>query len=140
MDLDRRGFFEQSVRLGALALLVGACRDLGSITGPAAGEEVLVTLADYPALAEEGGVALIAGLYPPVALANEGSGTYAALSLVCPHQGSVVRWTGSQFVCPNHGARFALDGHWTGGQPTSNLHEYPTTYDPVAGTVRIAPG
>lgn len=137
--MDRRGFLEQSVQLGVLAVLAGACTDMGSITGPElnGGKDVVVTLAEYPALAQAGGIARISGVSPPLALVNEGGDDYAAFSLVCPHQGSTVGVTGSSFVCPSHGARFDAHGQWTGGQRTSNLREYPTSYDAGAGTVTV---
>ncbi len=138
--VDRRSFLEHSTRMAALALLAGAgACNAGSITGPTFGSPVTVKLADYPALAEPGGVARISGVNPPVALSNLGSGTYKALSLICPHQGSTVQWTGTAFFCPNHGATFSDAGTWEGGQPTSNMREYPATYDPNAGTVTIQP-
>ena len=135
--LDRRGFLGRSVALAALGLLAAACDN--TITNPTLTQDVVVNLADYPVLAEDGGVARIAGLSTPVAVANLGGDTYVALSLVCPHAGGTVGWSGTQFVCPVHGARFAEDGRWTGGQPTSSLREYPTTYDAAAGTVTIHP-
>jgi Rieske Fe-S protein len=41
------------------------------------------------------------------------------------------------FRCPNHGALFANDGNWTGGQRTRDLQSYPTTYNSGAGTLTI---
>jgi len=141
--VDRRSFLEQSTRLAALALLAGtgACGVGGSITGPSFGSPVTVKLADYPALAQPGGVARISGVNPPVALSNLGNGTYKALSLICPHQGSTVQWYDqyNAFICPNHGSTYTSSGTWEGGQPTTNLREYPTTYDPNGGTVTIQP-
>jgi len=135
--MDRRDFLSQSARLGVLTALAGACTDGGSISG--LGQDVVVDLAAYPALAEVGGVARISGVRA-LALVNMGSGSFAAFSLSCPHQGTTVQWTGSAFVCPNHGARFAGDGHWTGGERTSNLREYVTEYDATAGTVLVLAG
>lgn len=137
--MERRDFFERTA-LSALAVLAGACADIGSVTGPDLKAEVTVTLADYPALGLAGGAARIAGVSPPLAVVNEGGGVYRAFSLVCPHAGTTVQLSGSQFVCPNHGARFDLNGTWTGGQRTSNLREYPTTYDEATGTVHVLPG
>ena len=138
--IDRRGFLEQTARLAAISVLVGAggCA-VGSPTGPSLSQPLTLSLADYPALASSGGVQRINTGGSPIAVVNLGGGAYTALSLVCPHQGSTVQWTGSAFVCPNHGARFASDGHWTGGQPTSNLVEYPTSFDAAAGTVTVQP-
>jgi Rieske Fe-S protein len=115
------------------------CGDVGSITGPGLnnGQDVVVTLADYPVLARAGGIARISGVAPPLALVNEGNEVYSAFSLVCPHQGATVQVGGSGFTCPSHGARFNANGQWTGGQTTSNLRKYSTTFDSAAGTVRI---
>ncbi len=137
--MDRRGFLEQSVQLAVLAVLANACTDSGSITGPNlnTGKDVVVTLSDYPSLAQVGGIARINGVSPPLALVNEGNDVYSAFSLVCPHQGVTVQVNGSSFYCPGHGARFDGNGKWTGGQPTTNLHQYATQYDASAGTVSI---
>jgi Rieske Fe-S protein len=137
--MDRRGFLEQSVQLAVLTVLAGSCTDAGSITGANlnGGEDVVVTLADYASLAQPGGIARIQGVSPPLALVNEGSDVYSAFSLVCPHQGYTVQISGSGFRCPGHGARFDGEGTWTGGQPTSNLRQYPTEYDAGTGTVTI---
>jgi Rieske Fe-S protein len=136
--MDRRGFLGQSA-LGALAVLAGSCTVADSITGPGlgSGNDVVVTLADYPVLATPGGIARISGVSPALALVNEGNGVYSAFSLSCPHAGSTVQISGSSFVCPNHGARFDANGKWTGGQRTSNLRSYATTFDAQAGTVRV---
>lgn len=138
--MDRRSFFEQSVRLAALAALVGAgACNVNSITGPSFGNSPLtVKLTDYPTLAQPGGVARLSGVSPPVAVVNL-SGTYKALSLICPHQGSTVQWTGNAWVCPNHGATFQENGTWEGGQPTSNMREYTVSFDANAGTLTINP-
>lgn len=137
--MDRRGFLEQSIQLGVLAVLAGACSDLGSITGPDLnnGQDVVVALVDYSALAQAGGIARISGVAPPLALVNEGNGVYSAFSLVCPHQAATLQISGSRFTCPAHGARFDANGQWTGGQRTSNLRQYPTTFDAGTATVTI---
>jgi len=133
--MQRREF----LGLAALVVLAEAC-DAGSITGPALGSDVLVTLSDYPGLSATGVAVRLSGVSPPVALVREGPDTFAAFSLRCPHQGTTVEVTGAGFVCPNHGARFAADGRWVGGQKTSGLHEYSTVFDPAAGTVLILAG
>lgn len=135
---DRRSFLGQTARLAALAVLASACSNIDSITGPGLDADVLVKLADYPELAQPVSAVRVRDVNTPLALVNLGGGAYAALSLICPHQGTTVQWTGGAFLCPNHGARFAADGEWTGGQPTGNLREYITTYDAQAGTVLIS--
>jgi Rieske Fe-S protein len=41
------------------------------------------------------------------------------------------------FTCPRHGARFNADGTWIGGQRTSSLHSYATSYDAGTGVVTV---
>ena len=137
--MDRRDFLGKS-SLGALAVLAGSsCTAADSIAGPGlgSGNDVVVTLADYPVLASPGGIARISGVSPPLALVNEGDDTFSAFSLRCPHAGTTVQVSGSSFVCPNHGARFDGHGTWTGGQRSSNLRQYAATYDAGAGTVHV---
>jgi Rieske Fe-S protein len=49
-----------------------------------------------------------------------------------------VNESGSRFVCPVHGATFDLNGNWIGGQPTSNMRQYATTYDAASNTLTIS--
>jgi cytochrome b6-f complex iron-sulfur subunit len=72
-----------------------------------------------------------------VALVRTATSSFVALSMVCPHAGTTIGYTGSGWLCPNHGARFTTTGTWSGGQGASNLAVFGTTYDAVAGTVRI---
>jgi len=137
--LDRRGFLSRSAALGVLAALAGSCAppNLGpdyNLSSP-----VTLSLADYPDLAAVDGVARVRETDTPIALVNLGGGDYVALSLVCPHQGGQISWRGDVFQCNVHGATFADDGHWIGGQPTSAMRSYLTTYDAGAGTVTISP-
>jgi cytochrome b6-f complex iron-sulfur subunit len=74
----------------------------------------------------------------PVAIVRVSSTSFVALSRVCPHQGGIVNESSNRFVCPNHGATFDLNGNWIGGQPTSNLHQYATTYDAGSNTLTIS--
>jgi Rieske Fe-S protein len=73
----------------------------------------------------------------PVAVVRESSTTFAAFSLICPHQGSTIQPETSRFYCPGHGATFDLNGQWIGGQRTSNMHSYPAVYDATAGSVTV---
>jgi Rieske Fe-S protein len=149
LPLPRRDFLTKSAAASALAVLAGACGDIGLIFGPTdaanstggatGSNQIVVKLADYPALAQVGAAARVSGVSPPLAVVNLGNGAYAAFSLACPHQGATVQSSGSGYVCPRHGARFASDGTWTGGLRTSSLRKHATTYDAQAGTVRISP-
>ncbi|MCG6987441.1 MAG: Rieske 2Fe-2S domain-containing protein [Gemmatimonadetes bacterium] len=142
-DPDRRAFISEAARLAALTVLVSACSGgLGSVTGPGSStlsKAITVKLSDYPGLANPVSAVRINGTNIPLALVNEGNGQYTALSLICTHQGGTVQWNGQIFICPVHGAEFASDGHWIGGQPTTNLVSFPTSYDAAANTVTISP-
>lgn len=46
---------------------------------------------------------------------------FSAVSLVCPHQGCLVRADGVGFVCPCHGARFSKDGEVLRGPAQRDL-------------------
>jgi Rieske Fe-S protein len=140
---SRRSFLSASV-LGAVgALLASACGDgvigSGSVTGPSTstGSPLGITLADYPALANIGGIARINGLSVPVAVVRTGAATYEALSLRCPHQGTTVSIVTGGFRCPNHRATFSANGTWTGGQPTRSLSVIASTYDATTGTLQL---
>ena len=73
----------------------------------------------------------------PFAVVRTASTTFVALSRVCPHQGNIVNQDGNAFLCPGHGARFSANGTWIGGERTSSLRSYPTTYDAAAGTITV---
>jgi cytochrome b6-f complex iron-sulfur subunit len=52
--------------------------------------------------------------------------TLVALNALCTHKGCKVEWKGadSQFSCPCHGAKFALDGKATNAPATEALASY----------------
>lgn len=138
--VGRREFLG-SAALTALTLLQSACGD-GQIggTGPdgTSGGTLVVMVSQFASLASVGGVARVdGGSGTPVALVRTGASSFAALSLVCPHQGATVGISATGFLCPNHGARFSSAGVWQGGQVTTNLRSLPSSYDAVAGTVSI---
>ena len=72
-----------------------------------------------------------------MAIVRTGASTFEALSLVCPHEGATVGVSSTGFTCPRHGARFNADGTWIGGQRTSSLHSYATSYDAGTGVVTV---
>jgi Rieske Fe-S protein len=142
--IDRRTFLSQSTLAAVTALLAEAC-GTGVWDPVSPSSSVIPTgglsfrLADYPALANVGGIAKVADPSgAPLALVRTGAAAFVALSLVCPHQGTTVNVSGSGFLCPNHGARFAANGTWTGGQATANLTSYPVVYDAPTGNLAVA--
>jgi Rieske Fe-S protein len=147
-DVSRRQFI--GATLAAAAALLSACGDgqIGAGGNPLApgvpGEGTVIRLADYPALAQVGGIVRVDTTAGAVAIAHVGDNAYAAYSMRCPHQGTTVRISGSGFICPNHQARFDAQGRWIGGQRTSGLFTIPATYAAADGTLTLgvttAPG
>jgi Rieske Fe-S protein len=133
--IDRRSFLAQSTLIAVGALLAG-CR---TTTGPGgSGLPLVVNLADFPALIPIGGIARVDnGGGTPVAVVHAAESSYLAFSLVCPHQGYLVVPNGSAFQCTGHGARFAADGKWIGGQPTGNLRSLPVAAGDTPGTLIV---
>ena len=135
--VDRRTFLAQTALAGVAAFLAG-CSAGGGPTGPSFNGPLVVLPAQYPSLDAMGGIARVdtPDGYP-IAVVRTGAQQYAAFSLVCPHQGVTVNISGSGFLCPGHGARFAGDGSWVGGQHTSNLRSLATTYNAASGELTI---
>lgn len=111
--------------MGALAT---ACGD-GVISGPAErppfpSTPFTLNPATVPGLQQVGGrVVVTSGVESPVLVERIGTGQFRALSMVCPHQGTIIEIASTGYKCPNHEARFAADGKWTGGQPTADMSE-----------------
>jgi Rieske Fe-S protein len=142
--IDRRTFLSQTTIAAVTALLAEACGT--GVWEPLAPPSLVIpstglsfSLGNYPALAQVGGIAVVPiASHVPVALVRTGASSFVLLSLICPHQGTTVNVSSSGFVCPNHGARFAADGTWTGGQATANLTSYAVTYIAASGTLTVA--
>jgi Rieske Fe-S protein len=134
--IDRRAFLQHTALAGVAAFLAG-CAAGSSTTGPSFTGPLTVTVTDFPALASVGGIARVDSGGSPVAAVRTGDTQYAAFSLVCPHMGATVGIVGAGFRCPQHGARFAADGSWVGGQPTSNLRALTTQFDAASGALTI---
>jgi cytochrome b6-f complex iron-sulfur subunit len=134
--LGRRQFISAGLMAAAAAALA-ACAGAGTdSTGPTS-VSLSVKISDYPALAAVGGVALVSAGGSPIAIVRSGASAFVALSRICPHQGTTVNATSTGFLCPNHGARFDKTGVWTGGEHTSNMHAYASSYDPATSTLTI---
>jgi Rieske Fe-S protein len=136
-DLSRRTFLTQSALLAAAAALA-ACGVSADSTAPNIPAGTTIKVSDYSALAVDNGVALVNISGAPLAIVRMSATSYVALSRVCPHQGGIVNNVGSGFLCPNHGAQFALNGQWEGGQRTSSLHSYTTSFDAATGVLSIS--
>lgn len=136
--IDRRTFLAQTALAAGVAAFLSACAPGNDVTAPGFTGTLLVAVSNFPALSAVGGIARVdGGKGSPVAVVRTADAQYAAFSLVCPHQGATVNISGSGFQCPQHGARFAGDGSWVGGQPTSSLHHLSAQFDPATGELTI---
>ncbi len=144
--VTRREFVSQAT-LAAVAATLAACGGGGGSGGtgptvvqkpPTISTPLIITLGNFPVLASVGGVARVSS-QPPIAMARTAAGL-VAFSLECTHQGTVVDFNGPvAFKCPNHGAEFAFDGSWTGGQQsTSSLFRLTVTPDSTGTTAAIS--
>jgi Rieske Fe-S protein len=130
--IDRRGFV---CACAAAGLTLAGCAISDATAPNSIGASLRV--ADYSGLASVGGVALVTLNGSPLAIVRTGDTSFEALSRICPHQGATVNYSGAGFTCPRHGARFTIDGAWSGRQPTSSLHSYSTSYDPATGMLTV---
>ena len=134
--MGRRAFLVRGA-MAAAAVALAACGGAGSDATAPTSVSLSLKVSDYPALASDGGVALVNAGGSPIAIVRTGTDSFIALSRVCPHQGATVNRTSSGFTCPQHGATFNTTGTWIGGQRTSSLHSYPTSYDASTGTLTV---
>ena len=135
--MGRRAFLAQTAVFAAVAALAACGGAGGDVTAPGLSGMTTVRLADYPALASIGGVARFNIAATPLAVVRTSATTFVTLSRICPHQGTTVNQSAGGFLCPNHGATFSSTGDWVGGQRTSNMTSYPTSFDSTAGTITI---
>lgn len=142
--LSRREFVGRSTLAAVAAVLAAACGGpipgVDNPVGPggSTGGTLTIKIADYPALANVGGIAKVTNTGgAPIAVVRQSASNFLAFSMSCPHAGTTINISGSGFLCPNHGARFNASGQWTGGQSTSNLVSVSCTYDATAGTLTL---
>jgi Rieske Fe-S protein len=133
--IDRRAFLIRGA-VAAAAIALAACGAASDATAPSS-VALTVKVADHPELDSVGGVALVSASGSPLAIVRTGNATFVALSRICPHQGATVGTISGGFSCPRHGARFNTTGAWVGGQQTSSLRSYPTSYDVSTGTITV---
>jgi Rieske Fe-S protein len=135
--IGRRTFLAQSALLAAGALLAACAAGDATAPGTTISSTTDIKVSDFPALASVGGIALVNVSGNPLAIVRTGDASFVTLSRICPHQGSTINPSGSGFLCPGHAARFSATGQWQGGERTSNMRSYATSYDAAAGTITI---
>jgi Rieske Fe-S protein len=139
--VSRRDFVSIAT-LSAVAATLSACGAGGEgTTGPVPPGvgEINIRLADFPVLAQTGGIAKVRNS-PPVAMTRTASGLIA-FSMSCTHQGTTVGINDDGTIfCPNHGAEFTSAGIWTGGQRTRNLVRLPVVVDSGGANATVTLG
>ena len=71
----------------------------------------------------------------PVALFRTGPSTFAAFSLLCPHQGVTVTRNENGWVCNAHSSEFEADGDLVLGPATTGLARVPMKVSKNVATI-----
>ena len=114
---------------------------LGNTLPAVANGQVVLPLANFPALATVGGS--LSGQPPGLAdvlvIARADASTVVALSAICTHAGCDVAYapSGNDFSCPCHGSLFGVDGAVKQGPATAPLKSYPVTFDGQTITIQV---
>ena len=135
--IDRRDFVTRAAAAIAAVALTACGMSTDLSTSPGTVSSTTLTVSNCPTLTSVGGVATTSVDGVPMAIVRTGDTTFAAFSRICPHQGGTIQVTGSGFQCPVHGATFNRSGQWIGGQRTTNMRSYPTTFDAATGVLTI---
>jgi len=120
-----------AIKLGGTSVMLFSVGTAGC-WGPHNTLEALVNvkLADFPALAQDGGVVIIpakkTGHSHDIIVRRTG-GTYEAMSAECNHAGCNVERDGKGFACPCHGSEYAANGALVEGPATRSLLKFKTT-------------
>ena len=136
--IARRDFVTgAAAALAAMALAACGTTATDFLTSPGTLSSTSIKVSDFPALANVGGVATTSASGIPIAIVRTSASSFSAFSRICPHQGTTIDVLSNEFQCPRHGATFNLSGQWIGGQRTSDLTPYPTTFDTASATLTI---
>jgi Rieske Fe-S protein len=124
--IDGLGITRRQALAAAAALCgLGAAAATGTGVAQAAGT-LRVRLSKFPALKKVGGAAVVGSIgSTQVAVVRTARNRYVALDRRCPHQGGIVSQSGSEWVCPLHFSRFALDGKKVSGVTPTGLRRLP---------------
>jgi cytochrome b6-f complex iron-sulfur subunit len=129
--MDRKEFFSQ-LAIGAVVLVPAVLGGLSSCSK----SDLAPTNVDFTVDTSSGPLATNGGslVKNGVIVARTSSGTFLAVSAACTHQGTTVNFNSgaTNFVCPNHGAKFNSSGAVTQGPASRSLTKYNTT---LTGTI-----
>lgn len=146
MTLSRRQFLRAAcgscaaAAAGALPACAPAYEPAPSLDVAApVDQRITVALAAAPALARDGGAVIVRSPGAPEILLVRvpGTGTYAATSARCTHQGCPLGVDGEEIVCPCHLSRFGFDGAVRHRPARADLPLFQAALDPGAEAVII---
>ena len=98
------------------------------------GEDLVIKLADNPALTSVGGYLNVTD---DIILIRMDESRFIALSTICRHKGCTVELEGDKFVCPCHGSEYTKEGKVTQGPSKADLKTFETMFDAPSGTITI---
>lgn len=143
--LSRRQFLTQSAVAAATVAVAAACGN-GQI-GPTAvsipngnagsgngNHLAVITVSKFAGLATVGTLVQVNNY---IAVKRLGATSFAAMSMVCTHQGCLTLLGNNAFYCPCHGAQFDSNGRVTRGPAFFPLQQYATVYDATTDQLTI---
>lgn len=142
--LNRRAFLAKTVLASAAAALSAGCGN--GVFGPplpshAAGSvptgKLTITVSRFPELATVDTLVQV-DLERAVVRTQATPPAFAALSLICTHQGCDAAVASATLIeCPCHGSQFGSDGHVVRGPAQLPLAQIATSYDPQTDELTI---
>ena len=124
----RRAFLGRSAAAtGGIILALGGVASAEETKGEETQvAETLVKLKEHEKLSEVGGFEVIEHGDSKIIVARVEADNFVACSAICTHKGCTVGYEHEvkEFVCPCHGARYALDGAVTRGPAKKPLQSY----------------
>ena len=123
--LKTLGFSTAAIMAVSSLSVMSGCMSSAGVPSPNAKADFIIDLTNptYAALKTTGGYIVKDG----VVVAHTQNGTYAAVTVVCSHQGNpYVRFDGNTntFYCPVHGARYSTTGQGLNAFGSNGLKTY----------------
>jgi Rieske Fe-S protein len=125
--MDRREFVTVCACAGAGMLLVG-CASLVTHPVPVTGQQVRLTLSEYPELSKPDGAikVLPTDWEDPIYVLADPT-EFTAISPICTHRGCTVDVHGERLVCPCHGSTYDRQGRVLRGPAERSLTRFRVT-------------
>ncbi|MEZ0539490.1 Rieske 2Fe-2S domain-containing protein [Fibrella arboris] len=139
-DLIDRNMFLKKLGFSSAALLatacLGACSTADTTVAPLASDIVLdLTATSNAALKTNGGYVVLTSQHVVVARTN--TGTYAAVTLICSHEGQQqITYRTSEFYCTAHGARYDNNGVGLNSEGSKGIKSYATVLSGTTLTIK----